>query len=171
MNKAMFFLYFLSCFVLANDADAKASAPKSWGLSGVPIDKYRADAITCGREGANADISGSAAAREFIAAERARDRNLNMPLAGADQQREQAQLAQRLNPRKRLAELQQIQLDMVASCLKKLGYRQFRLTSEQARSLARLPAGSAARRAFLYGLASDPAVLRDQAVTPESKSD
>jgi hypothetical protein len=47
-------------------------------------------------------------------------------------------------------------------CLMQRGYSKFRLTDEQRKRLSKLRAGSDERRAYLYGLASDPAVLQSQ---------
>ena len=47
-------------------------------------------------------------------------------------------------------------------CLASRGYRQFRLTPEQAARLATLPEGSAERRTYLHSIGSDPAVIAAQ---------
>ena len=47
-------------------------------------------------------------------------------------------------------------------CLASRGYRQFKLTPEQAAHLASLPEGSAERRAYLHSIGSDPAVIAAQ---------
>jgi hypothetical protein len=47
-------------------------------------------------------------------------------------------------------------------CLASRGYRQFKLTPEQAAQLAKLPEGSAERRAYLHSIGSDPAVIAGQ---------
>jgi hypothetical protein len=47
-------------------------------------------------------------------------------------------------------------------CLASRGYRQFKLTPEQAAHLAKLPEGSAERRTYLHSIGSDPAVIAAQ---------
>ena len=47
-------------------------------------------------------------------------------------------------------------------CLASRGYRQFKLTPEQAAHLAKLPDGSAERRTYLHSIGSDPAVIAAQ---------
>jgi hypothetical protein len=47
-------------------------------------------------------------------------------------------------------------------CLASRGYRQFKLTAEQAAHLVSLPEGSAERRAYLHSIGSDPAVIAAQ---------
>jgi hypothetical protein len=49
-------------------------------------------------------------------------------------------------------------------CLTERGYVRFRLTKGQARHLKALTTGSLERRKYLYKLASDPAVLAEQAL-------
>ena len=52
----------------------------------------------------------------------------------------------------------------VERCLTARGYHKFKLTSGQQRHLRKLPLGSDARHAYLHSLASDPDVLKRQAV-------
>jgi hypothetical protein len=149
----------------ASSAAIAGPAPQiSWGRAGVTFAQYRTDAIACGRLGANTDISRESATQDFVAAERWRDRNLNMPLAGADVAREQAQMIQRLGPERKLKELQQVHLGAVETCLSQLGYQRFALTREQAKALRALPSGSAARHTYLHRLGSDAVILSKQAV-------
>jgi hypothetical protein len=52
----------------------------------------------------------------------------------------------------------------VDDCLKSRGYVRFRLSDAQRRHLERLHLGSAERHIYLYRLATDPDVLRAQAM-------
>src|SRR5262249_41020832 len=60
--------------------------------------------------------------------------------------------------RREMAERHQ-QVNGVGECLRGRGYREFRLTSDQAAHLATLPQGSDERRQYLYSLGTDPNVL------------
>jgi len=60
---------------------------------------------------------------------------------------------------------------LVGECLRKRGYVQFRLTEEQSAGLAKLQKGSDERRAYLHGLAADPAVLKAQALPATSSQE
>ena len=53
---------------------------------------------------------------------------------------------------------------VIEQCLASRGYRQFKLTPEQAAHLAKLPEGSAERRTYLHSLGSDPAVMAAQSL-------
>jgi len=146
-------------------APAYGAVPyRSWGMAGVAFDRYRSDAIACGRLGANADIRDEAATKAFVATEQWSDRNLNNPAVGIDPIREQALMVGRLRPAKRLAEVQGAHVGVMEQCLASLGYTRFTLTREQVRALGRLRPGTPERHAYLHRLASDPSVLRDQAV-------
>jgi hypothetical protein len=52
----------------------------------------------------------------------------------------------------------------VERCLVSRGYKQFKLTPEQAAHLAKLPEGSAERREYLHSIGSDPAVISAQSL-------
>lgn len=161
-------LWVLAILAVAIPASAHA-APISWGRAGVSLVQYRADAVECGRLGANADISEEPATQAIVAAEQFTERNLNVPVIGPDAALEQALMARRLRPAKKLAEAQAAMLTETELCLTRLGYRRFMLTSEQNRRLGRLRLGTAERHAYLHALASDPAVLAKQSVPPTAK--
>jgi hypothetical protein len=153
--------------LLAVSTPASASAPHtSWGHAGVSIAQYRADAVQCGRLGANADIASEPATKAFAAAERFAERNLTMQLSDTELATEQALMVRRLRPEKRLSEVQVVMLNTTEQCLTRLGYRQFTLTREQNRRLGRLRVGTPERHAYLHALASDPAVLEAQSLRP-----
>jgi len=153
--------------LLAVSTPASASAPHtSWGRAGVSITQYRADAIQCGRLGANADIAGEPATKAFAAAERFAERNLTMQLSDTELATEQALMVRRLRPEKRLSEVQVVMLNTTEQCLTRLGYRQFTLTRAQSRKLHHLRVGTPERHAYLHALASDPAVLEAQSIRP-----
>ena len=164
-------------------APAAAAPPvSSWGKAGVSFADYRADAVSCLREAAATDLSGSAPARALILASRRirmsqqvdftpmingaggldpmSGRNSFDPTDEATVQVSQAQAAGRLD--QRLHEARGILEARLASCLVGRGYRRFHLTGEQSRALAHLPARAPERQAYLHRLASDPGVLAAQ---------
>jgi hypothetical protein len=51
--------------------------------------------------------------------------------------------------------------EALSSCLVERGYTEFRLTSKERAQLAALPEGSEERRQFLFGLATNPEVLKN----------
>jgi len=57
---------------------------------------------------------------------------------------------------------QRARSDALKSCLSNRGYTEFALTAAQRAELAKLPQGSEERRAYLYKLGTDPAVLNGQ---------
>lgn len=145
------------------------AAPLSWGRAGVSLGQYRADAVECGRLGANADMSKDPATQAIVAAEQFTERNLNAPIIGSDTALEQALMARRLRPAKKLAEAQSAMLTETETCLTRLGYHRFMLTREQSRRLGHLRLGTPERHAYLHALASDPAVLAKQSAPPIAK--
>jgi len=151
-------------FLLSAPLIAAKTEATSWGKPGVSIDQYRTDAITCGRAGYYMDVSHTEAAHVFkdatgqLAANESGLTGAAMAAAdGPPQERvlaamEVADIANRSS---------HIKID---DCLKARGYTRFRLTPAQRRQLSRLHYGSAERHIYLYRLATDPAVLRSQAM-------
>jgi len=155
----------------------------SWGKPGVSIDQYRTDAITCGRAGYYADVSNTEAAHVFKRATRdieANEAGLSSVamIAGsgsADSRRaaamelgdivnQSAHIAEGTRPRERMDDVRSLMQAQVDDCLKGRGYIRFRLTAAQRKQLARLHLGSPERHIYLYQLATDPNVLKLQAM-------
>ena len=67
-------------------------------------------------------------------------------------------------PQERMKAVGALMQGTVDECLRQRGYTRFRLTDAQRKQLSRLHLGSVERHAFLYSLAADPAILRDQAM-------
>ena len=157
----------------------------SWGKPDITIEQYRRDAIECGRAGYYLDVSKTEAAHVFkaatgqLAANEASLPSLAM-LAGDGPPEERraavmevgdivsrsAHIVDATRPQERIKAVGALMQGTVDGCLRERGYTQFRLTEAQRKQLGRLHLGSPARHAFLYGLATDPGVLRDQAVRP-----
>lgn len=67
-------------------------------------------------------------------------------------------------PEKQIHDVGVLMRSVVADCLSRMGYQRFRLTGDQTRHLSHLRRGSDARQRYLYSLASDPQVLREQTI-------
>ena len=173
----------------ATPATAQPKPVDSWGRAGVAYETYRNDSLECGLRGHNADVSQTQQAQDFVRATRqmegADNANFASPsasaapaangtamTAGAAQAvdmanaraRQYEQIRRSIRPEQRIKELKQGMVGVVEECLRKRGYVQFRLTEEQREALSHLDRGSEERREFLYHLASNPDVLRAQAL-------
>jgi hypothetical protein len=160
----------LAAATLASQAGAATSERYSWGKPGVSLDQYRRDAVKCGRAGYYADITKTDAVKVFRRATRELENNetdLGTPGNSLDHTMTivtaSAHIVDATRPEVRMQEVKTIQVDRMTRCLTGLGYIRFELTREQQAHLRRLHLGSPERHAYLYGLASDPAVLKAQA--------
>jgi hypothetical protein len=169
--------------MLAFAAPLKAApAPQeSWGKAGVSLAQYRQDALECGLQGHYTDISKTDDAKAFVTASKQLDTVTNGASAPAttgasgtgpamtdsvDQMvryaNQQQHIVDSVHVDQRMRNIKKTLLSKDEQCLAGRGYSKFRLTDEQRRQLRHLKAGSDERRAYLYRLASNPAVLRDQ---------
>ena len=128
----------------------------SWGKPGVSLEEYWTDASLCGHAAAAIDLSGTAPAEALVLATRMID-NQN----GYDDIERALRLAPFEVQWNRAGTIMRRELE---TCLTERGYVRFRLTKGQARHLKALTTGSLERRKYLYKLASDPAVLAEQAL-------
>jgi hypothetical protein len=100
--------------------------------------------------------------------------NYPLPIASpatdmmVERARQYEQIRSGIRPERRMDELKQGMVSVVEQCLQDRGYVRFRLTEEQRRALRKLDRGSDERREYLFQLASNPAVLEAQALTPEA---
>jgi hypothetical protein len=150
----------------------------SWGKPGVSLVQYRTDAIQCGLNASGTDLTGTDPAKALIVGSRmiANDPNASPgavvdpragPSAAPDAMQNAgstASVEQMIGPDRQIAKAGDILETELERCLRQLGYRKFKLTSEQRHKLSKLPVGSDARHAYLHSLASDPDVLTRQAV-------
>ena len=164
----------------------------SWGKAGVSFDQYRADAIMCGRLGANMDVSGTEAVKVFRHAsaqyetitetgppnqDNGAPQNVDIPVGQAGGYKidqgaiNSVEVSTRLGwlvaatrPKERIAEVGALMRARVEQCLTGFGYHRFRLSADQQHALGKLRHGSDARQDYLYRLASDPRVLGEQGV-------
>jgi hypothetical protein len=174
----------IACLLPAPLLGARTEAV-SWGKPGVTIEQYRRDAVECGRAGYYLDVSETEAAHVFKAATGQLESNeASLPslamLAGDGPPSERAAAAMDVagivgrsahivegtRPQERIRAVGTLMQGTVDDCLRQRGYIRFRLTDAQRRQLGRLHLGSPARHAYLYGLATDPVVLREQATRP-----
>jgi len=176
----LFAVSFISV-VLATSAAAAPAPKESWGKVGITLAQYRRDSIECGLQGYYTDISETADAQAFVKASQQLDAvttgasapmtidsnpmgpdstNIGEQAAGYAQQ--QQHIVDSVRPDERYKSLKQLLVSKAEQCLVGRGYSKFELTEEQRHALRKLKAGSDERRAYLYSLASNPAVLHNQ---------
>lgn len=166
--------------LLAAPAMAADAPQLSWGKPGVSLPDYRADANLCASRAWNADVSDTEAAEVFREGTRQIDQ-ITQTAGGTatvddgapggtpdpitmNRQTQIARIVEAARPKERIAEVRNLQQDVMGACLRSLGYIRFALTDRQRKSLSKLKRGSDARHAFLHTLAADPVVLADQRV-------
>lgn len=172
--------------LIAAGATAAPAPQESWGKPGISFAQYRQDALDCGKQGYLLDISKTEDAKEFVRASRelnslpmgtfapgtttANDRGPSgtnsvevMARFAGDQQH----IIESVRPGERFHHIKKMQISEVQQCLMHRGYSRFRLTDEQRHLLRKLKFGSDERRAYLYSLASNPAVLQGQKLDPQ----
>ena len=152
---------------------------ESWGKPGISWEQYRADALTCGRQGYYLDISKTEEAKAFVSASKQLE---SMPDSSAYQvppadgqdpmgpvigfAAQQKHVIDSINPEAKMRTLGKTMQGTIEQCLAERGYRKFRLTTTQTKRLGKLKLGSEERRQYLFSLASDPQILAAQAETP-----
>ena len=165
----------------ASAAIAAPAPPDSWGKAGISFAQYRQDALDCGKQGYLLDISKTDDAKAFVTASKQLDSTSTGAAApttidsspgapnmdnSVDQMVEYANQRQHIvdsvHQDERVRHIKQTLVSEVEKCLIGRGYAKFRLTDEQRKQLSKLKAGSDERKQYLYGLASDPAVLQSQ---------
>ena len=170
---ARFFAALAACGITAC---ATNSGPvTSWGKEGVSMLDYRADGILCAgltedtaggnrsntAGGINGQNSGGAG---LPGVDISKSPNAAVPVGGGGVYREGAStdFANRAAMQQQQAEMARLKArkEAMQACLVKRGYTEFRLTPEERAKLLTLPEGSDERRQFLYGLATNPDVLK-----------
>jgi hypothetical protein len=177
------FLFVLSALSAAAPAYSAPAPGESWGKAGVSLAQYRQDALECGLRGHYTDISKTDDARAFVSASRQLDtvtsgasapNTTGAGGAGPESTDAMDQMVQYANQQQHIVDsvhaeqrFHNIKRTLLArdeQCLIQRGYSKFRLSDEQRHRLRKLKFGSDERRAYLYGLASNPAVLQSQRV-------
>ena len=128
----------------------------SWGKAEVSLEEYWTDASECGHAAAATDLKDTDPGKALAYASRMLD--------SGNWISDYALVARMAPPEVQWNRAATILENALETCLAGRGYVKFRLTDRQFRQLKKLPVGSLERREFLHGLASDPAVLTEQAV-------
>jgi hypothetical protein len=180
------FAFSLISVVMTGAVLAAPAPQESWGKAGITLDQYRRDALDCGLQGYYTDISKTDDAKEFVRASRRLDamttgsNSPNTTGAGgsgpvstdtvqqlATYAADQQHVVDSLRPQERFRNIKKTLESSTEHCLMQRGYSKFRLTDDQRRQLRHLKFGSDERRAYLYGLATNPAVLESQRATAQ----
>ena len=163
--------------IAALSACATPGAVTSWGKAGVSMADYRLDSAQCIIEGSSggptqgSDASASKSTNPNQTSDTTGSQGgTNGPAgtsgggaivySGSASPEDANQAAIQVRDRQLAAK--RAQKMAMEQCLVSRGYKRFSLTPEQAAHLAKLPEGSAERRAYLHGLGSDPAVIAAQ---------
>jgi len=161
----------------ALSACATPGAVTSWGKPNVSMADYRLDSAQCIIEGsgggstkvvegsepkpndpnATSDTSGSRGGTNGPGGVSPGGAIVYSGSASPDDANQAA-----IQQREKVLAAKRAQKMAMEQCLVSRGYKQFSLTPEQAAHLAKLPEGSAERRAYLHSLGSDPAVISAQ---------
>lgn len=166
--------------IAALSACATPAAMNTWGKPGVSMADYRLDSAQCIIEGAgggptkDAHASGDRKSSNSNDSSRTSDSRggTNGPggvapggaivYSGSANPEDANQAA--IQQRAQELSAKRAQRMVMEQCLASRGYRQFRLTPEQAAKLASLPEGSQERREYLHSLGSSPAVIAAQSL-------
>ena len=161
--------------IAALSACATPAAMTSWGKPGVTMTDYRLDSAQCiieasgggPTQGADASKSGDPSQTSNTTESRGGTNGPGGVASGGaivysgsanPEDANQAAIQQRTQE----MSAKRAQKLGMERCLASRGYKQFKLTPEQAAKLASLPEGSAERRAYLHSIGSDPEVIRAQ---------
>jgi hypothetical protein len=160
---------------------AAAPAPEtSWGRPGVSLQDYRLDATRCLNIVEHLDLRGTEPANALVLGTRRIDTiyartggefgvGSQAPAGGAVQPgSEVMNVVEFTRPQHRINQIRDLMRFAMDTCLTELGYTRFRLTEAQQERLRHLRYGQPERHAYLHSLASDPEVLRTQAVAADA---
>jgi hypothetical protein len=162
---------------LVLSACATTAPPTSWGKPGVSMTDYRLDSAQCIIEASGGGPTQGPDASTTKSGESNTPSNTSESRGGTNgpgglasggaivysgsaspEDANQAAMQQRAQE----MSAKRAQKLGVERCLASRGYKQFKLTPEQAAHLAKLPEGSAERREYLHSIGSDPAVISAQ---------
>jgi hypothetical protein len=165
----------------ASSALAVPAPQQSWGKAGITLAQYRQDALECGLKGYYTDISQTDDAKALVKASNqlnavtrgasgSMTTGSNATGPGADNSaqeaaeyaRQQQHIVESVRPEERYKSIKKTLIANTEACLASRGYSRFVLTGDQRKLLHKLKVGSDERRAYLYSLASNPAVLQSQ---------
>lgn len=161
--------------IAALSACATPAGMTSWGKPGVSMTDYRLDSAQCIIEGSGGGPTQGADASKSTDSNQTSDTTgsrggTNGPggiapggaivYSGSASPEDANQAA--IQQRSQELSAKRAQKTVMEQCLASRGYRQFKLTPEQAAHLAKLPEGSAERRTYLHSIGSDPEVIKAQ---------
>jgi hypothetical protein len=177
----------IAAVAICGCATQPVAPPTSWGKQGVSMLDYRTDGGQCavlaateaskengsntagGINGHNSSAptqtQGNAAVT--AGANPGTSSGTAFPTGGGTyRDMADSDMVQRAATQQRTSDLanQKARTNSLKKCLSDRGYTEFTLTPEQRKQLSSLPEGSDERRQFLYKLATDPNVLKSQAV-------
>ena len=157
---------------------------KAGAKAGITLAQYRQDALECGLKGYYTDISKTEDAKAVRQSASRQLDAMTTGAIGADARPEsngtgptrpttrsswprnmptsQQHIVESVRPDERMQEHQEDADRQRPAVPGRRGYSKFVLTDDQRRALRKLKAGSDPRRAYLYNLASNPAVLQSQ---------
>jgi hypothetical protein len=149
-----------------------ADAPRfSWGKAGVGYEQYRNEAYDCAIVGLGSDISDSKPVEALRTADRQmaalETRNQSIgnaadPVAaGTSYANDVESIRSAARPDRQVEEIKRLVFPAIQQCMIDRGYTRFALTEAQRAEMSEL--GKDEGRAFLHKLASDAAVLVQQA--------
>ena len=161
----------IAAIPLAVPAQA-ADAPRfSWGKAGVGYEQYRNEAYDCAMVGLGTDISNSVpveairAADSQLAALEARNQSIGNAAdpvaAGTSYANDMESIRAAARPERQVEEIKRLIFPVIQQCMMDRGYTRFALTEAQRAEMSAL--GTDESRVFLHKLASDAAVLEQQA--------
>lgn len=152
-----------ACATAAPPPDVQAS----WGKPGVAYLDYWSDAAQCTLEGAQSEVTTPIPTLDIRSQNVQGSRpevNRVLDLEQTSGGYNESILRQRYNDLQERRHETEARQAIVDACLRTRGYRQFRLTADQAAALALLEEGSNERRRYMHGLASNAAILNAQAL-------
>ena len=167
-------LFVLGAAACCASAATAAPAPEtSWGKAGVSLQTYREDATRCLNLVEHLDLTGTRPAEALIQGTR-RIEAIYAQEGGEQISDTPVQPGNRImnvveftRPQHQINEIRGLMRTAIDACLTELGYSRFRLTETQQERLRHLRYGRPERHAYLHRLASDPEVLRAQAVADQ----
>lgn len=165
----------LLSLAVAPPAIAAPAPETSWGKAGVSLTDYRHDATRCLNLVEHMDLTGTQPAEALIRGTRRID-TIYAQAGGQIDASYDAGLGQQVmnvveftRPQHRINQVRALMRVAMDACLTELGYSRFRLTEAQREQLSHLRYGRPERHAFMHRLASDPEVLRTQAVPVDAE--
>jgi len=169
MTRSGIALVIATVMILPASPTAAADKPfVSWGRAGVDFETYRNDSIECAGSAYFADVSETEQAQAFVRGTTRMESIDGLPLDPIEMAARYAEIERSVRPERRMEQLERGLQQILEDCLIERGYAQFSLTDEQREQLSDLKKGSPERHQFLHALASNPEVLKAQALPEQA---